>query len=189
MTINEIESRTGLERATVRYYESEGLIKPAREPNGCRNYSDADLDTGRYLAALESAPEKPPALSFAPPRTPEPVEEHPEWEPAPWRRYFARMVDWGIVELAFLFVSAKLLSIPYRGGFGYTVVLNLLLMAVTLLIEPILIWTCGATPGKWLMGLRVTDPEGENLTLGAACKRTWGVLLWGEGLMIRKPNR
>ncbi len=44
MTVNEIEARTGLDRGTVRYYEAQGLIRPAREANGYRNYSQADLE-------------------------------------------------------------------------------------------------------------------------------------------------
>ena len=42
MTIKEIEARTGLPRASVRYYESEGLISPARGDNGYRDYSEED---------------------------------------------------------------------------------------------------------------------------------------------------
>lgn len=42
MTVKELEARTGLDRATVRYYEKEGLIKPRRLPNGYRDYSEED---------------------------------------------------------------------------------------------------------------------------------------------------
>ena len=45
MTIREIEARTGLPRANVRYYESEGLIRPTRGENGYRNYSEEDCQT------------------------------------------------------------------------------------------------------------------------------------------------
>lgn len=45
MTIKEIESATGLARANIRYYESEGLIHPNRGSNGYRDYSQEDLDT------------------------------------------------------------------------------------------------------------------------------------------------
>ena len=38
MTIREIEEATGLPRANVRYYESLGLIHPARAANGYRDY-------------------------------------------------------------------------------------------------------------------------------------------------------
>ncbi len=44
MTVNEIEAKTGLDRGTVRFYEAQGLIRPAREANGYRNYSQADLE-------------------------------------------------------------------------------------------------------------------------------------------------
>ena len=42
MTIKEIEAETGLPRANVRYYESEGLITPERKENGYRVYSRED---------------------------------------------------------------------------------------------------------------------------------------------------
>ena len=45
MTIKEIEAATGLPRANVRYYESLGLIHPARGTNGYRDYRQEDLDT------------------------------------------------------------------------------------------------------------------------------------------------
>ena len=45
MTIKEIEERSGMTRANVRFYESEGLLHPERRENGYRDYSDADLET------------------------------------------------------------------------------------------------------------------------------------------------
>ena len=44
MTIKEIETLSGLPRANIRYYESEGLISPKRAENGYREYSQADID-------------------------------------------------------------------------------------------------------------------------------------------------
>ena len=44
MLIQELESATKLERATIRYYEKEGMIKPCRSENGYRNYSDTDAE-------------------------------------------------------------------------------------------------------------------------------------------------
>ena len=54
MTINEGETRTGLERATVRYYEKEGLLSPARGENGYRNYSESDLEKLRKIRLLRA---------------------------------------------------------------------------------------------------------------------------------------
>lgn len=54
MTINEVEARTGLERATVRYYEKEKLISPAREGNGYRNYSEEDIEKLEKIKLLRA---------------------------------------------------------------------------------------------------------------------------------------
>lgn len=45
MTIKEMEALTGLSRANIRYYETEGLVIPQRLENGYRSYSEADAHT------------------------------------------------------------------------------------------------------------------------------------------------
>lgn len=45
MTIKEVEERTGLARANIRFYEEEGLICPLRLSNGYRDYSEEDQKT------------------------------------------------------------------------------------------------------------------------------------------------
>lgn len=52
MTIKELEERTGIPRANIRYYESEGLLSPARLPNGYRDYSRADVETLEKIRLL-----------------------------------------------------------------------------------------------------------------------------------------
>ena len=44
MTIKEAESRAGLARANIRYYEEQGFFSPARGENGYRDYSEEDID-------------------------------------------------------------------------------------------------------------------------------------------------
>lgn len=44
MTIKEVESRTGLARANIRYYEEQGFFTPERGENGYRNYTGRDVD-------------------------------------------------------------------------------------------------------------------------------------------------
>ena len=46
MTIKEVESRTELVRANIRYYESQGLISPVRRENGYREYTQQDGGLG-----------------------------------------------------------------------------------------------------------------------------------------------
>ena len=43
MTIREAEQRTGLDRATIRFYEKKELISPKRQENGYRDYGEADI--------------------------------------------------------------------------------------------------------------------------------------------------
>ncbi len=45
MKIQEVEQRTGLDRATIRFYETEGLISPVRSDNGYRCYTETEVDT------------------------------------------------------------------------------------------------------------------------------------------------
>lgn len=42
MRIQDLESRTGMERATIRFYERQGMITPNRLENGYRDYSEED---------------------------------------------------------------------------------------------------------------------------------------------------
>ena len=44
MTIKEVEARTGLARANIRYYEDQGFFAPERGENGYRNYTGRDVD-------------------------------------------------------------------------------------------------------------------------------------------------
>ncbi len=43
MTIKEVEQCLGVPRATVRFYEKEGLLSPSRSENGYREYSEEDV--------------------------------------------------------------------------------------------------------------------------------------------------
>ena len=56
MTIKEIETLSGLPRANIRYYESEGLITPKRAENGYREYSQADAEVLLRVKLLRALP-------------------------------------------------------------------------------------------------------------------------------------
>ncbi len=43
MLIQDVERKSGLDRATIRFYEKEELIVPERAENGYRIYSEADV--------------------------------------------------------------------------------------------------------------------------------------------------
>lgn len=50
MNIGQAGERTGLPPKTIRYYESIGLLKPARRDNGFRDYGDRDVHELRFIA-------------------------------------------------------------------------------------------------------------------------------------------
>lgn len=52
MTIKELENRTGMPRANIRFYEGEGLLTPKRLDNGYRDYSEEDAATLEKIKLL-----------------------------------------------------------------------------------------------------------------------------------------
>jgi DNA-binding transcriptional MerR regulator len=54
MHISDLAARAGVTVRAVRYYESQGLVKPAREPNGYRTYTEQDVAVVREVKALLS---------------------------------------------------------------------------------------------------------------------------------------
>lgn len=52
MKINELEKALGIPRASVRYYEKEGLMSPHRHDNGYRDYDDNDVKTLKTIIVL-----------------------------------------------------------------------------------------------------------------------------------------
>ena len=54
MTIKELEQRTGMPRANIRYYEEEGLLTPKRLGNGYRDYAKEDVRTLEKIKLLRS---------------------------------------------------------------------------------------------------------------------------------------
>jgi DNA-binding transcriptional MerR regulator len=55
MRMGEFSRRTGVSQRLLRYYEEQGLLKPARRPSGYREYTEADLATVRGIRLLLAA--------------------------------------------------------------------------------------------------------------------------------------
>lgn len=105
----------------------------------------------------------------------------------PWRRYFARELDLSI----YMAVWNAFLTILF--SFGVPRIKNIFLnqligvivsVGIILLIEPLLLHLFGTTPGKKILGLRVTKEDGSYLTIKEGQMRTWSVLKNGMGFMI-----
>ena len=241
MTIKEIEKESGMTRANIRYYESEGLLAPVRRANRYRDYSEEDLEALKrikLLRSLQLSLEEIKALQSGGQDLTEVLDrqiiklereksqlersreicramrddgvcyrtldaqhylsimERGDWPVVleqdaiteaytPWRRYFARNMDlvfysvlWDIF-LALVFgVNITLRS---EGGKIWDNIVTFLIMLLT---EPVLLSLFGTTPGKWILGLKVTDNEGKRLTFAEAMSRTWKVFLYGMGMGI-----
>lgn len=54
MTIKEIENLTGMTRANIRFYETEGLIHPSRNANGYRDYTEEDMASLQRIRLLRT---------------------------------------------------------------------------------------------------------------------------------------
>lgn len=250
MTSREMEARSGVPRANIRYYESEGLLSPARAKNGYRDYSEADLrllekirllrrlgvgveelkelqqgsrsltealdsrlaaltgergtleraaqvcgelrhsgqtfetlEPGAYLSALD-APALPAAEGTVWWKAP-PAPALPETDALPVytgpRRLLARLFDeWGML---FLLLTAIALT-GHNPSLSSGLALNLVVEIIWLFLEPLLLHLFGATPGKALLGLRVTGRGGEKLTCSEGFMRHLLLLWHGEGLFL-----
>lgn len=238
MTIKEIEERSGLARANIRFYEKEGLISPVRQENGYRDYSEKELEelekikllraldlsveaireakagkqsltelleahlsylgveTVRYQAAqktcqkmcrdgvsyenLQAAQYLHDLHSF-----PAVKQDQVPRVRSPWRRFLARELDYDIYfSLCYM---AILLFVPYtkiQDSVFQKLVLPFLIFLLMFLIEPLLLMKFGTTPGKWILGLRVTNPDDGCLRYTDGLSRMWGVIACGYGFGI-----
>ncbi len=241
MTIKEIETLSGMSRANIRFYETEGLLTPARGSNGYRDYSRQDLETLKRIKLLRSLRmplEEIKALHDNTESLPEALDRHlsaldkergqidrseavcremrsdgvryqtlnaqkyldaldrpakeaalaadvvPEVR-APWRRLFARGLDLmlcgGVWDLFLLLVLRVNLGRNTAVSGLLTTVMGMAILFVT---EPLLLHWWGTTPGKWAMGLSVSDSEDRRLSYSAARSRTARALWYGLGVLI-----
>lgn len=243
MTIKDAEQRTGLGRASIRFYEQEGLISPRRESNGYRDYSEDDvqallrirllraldvpieeikrvcsgeaelgdilrdrsaelgkkqeeyalrlsvcrelcesgerfasLDAQRYLDELEHGREQS-AILLTP--------DEPGTVPHPVRRFLARAVDLALISLAWNAVLSLVFGVNITNQSGAVDFLETLAqLAIMLFLEPLFLHLFGTTPGKWLLGLSLSDDSGARPGYMQGFYRTLGVLRWGYGWSI-----
>lgn len=250
MTSKEMEARSGVPRANIRYYEAEGLLAPARSGNGYRDYSEEDLrtlekikllrrlgvtieelralrdgkadlgavldrrlaevggeqaalgrvervcgdlrrsgatfaglDPGKYLADLDA-----PAL---------PGEGGPWWDKASapalpetdrlptvhsaFRRFFARTFDeflvWMLLASGLCLAGGKLTTVN-------NFVVSLAAVVLLAFLEPLFLRLWGTTPGKALLGMRLTGPDGKNMPYTEGLARYFLMMWYGQGFEI-----
>ncbi|MET9593061.1 MerR family transcriptional regulator [Streptomyces sp. NPDC006516] len=55
MRIGDLAHETGVSRRLLRYYEEQGLLRPARSDNGYREYAEGDVAMVRHIRAMLAA--------------------------------------------------------------------------------------------------------------------------------------
>lgn len=102
----------------------------------------------------------------------------------PWKRYFARWLDyliWGAIVNVVWIVLLRVR--PILMGFWETV-FGIGSMALFVPVEALLLHKFGTTPGKYIMGIRLEYIQGGNLPYSEALYRSLRVFTGGVGLGI-----
>lgn len=251
MRIQEVEFKTGLTRANIRFYEKEGLIEIDRKDNGYRDYSEENVDTLLKIKLLrqlnvtiddirDTQQNKIELSKILEKRQIEIVREMKDLEkskmvcqeicedgtsyqqldarkylslmekeiiymkqnhistsaniekdvikhePQPWRRYFARQMDYAFYSVLWAFLFFVLFRQRYESVPGLVFVIGVLLAPIlfTVFIEPLFLTVFGTTPGKWVLGISVLHGEGRKLTYKEGLQRTLKLIRYGEGFYI-----
>ena len=143
----------------------------------CRDQAAYEsFDAEHYFNLLEKAPSEIPAELEA--------DSLPKVR-APWKRYFARLID----ETIYLIFWYMILSLGFhmnirQTGLAFVVIGTIMQSALLLLVEPVMLSRFGTTPGKFLFGFRVSAEIGARLTWREAYDRTGIVLKRGLGFYI-----
>ena len=239
MKIQDVEARTGLDRATIRFYEKEQLLIPERLENGYRNYTEADVELlqkikllrklGVTLNTIKELEQGSEVLSevlcrqiqaleqqiqddakakgickemlddcaqyntldpvfyldkLALPKENTDFREISEIEIHPIRRYVARLID---TVLAVSLIRAFFVIIMRIRPFSNTaleVLTPILGYILCVIVSALLLHTIGTTAGKWLMGIKLEDPNGGKLSFRSAITREINVVIAGFGFQI-----
>ncbi len=246
MKIQELEQIVGCDRATIRFYEREGLLVPKRLENGYRDYTtenaqelkkirllrqlgvsiekirslqqgSADfsavlaeqistltsqiaeqkrarslckvlqedgarydtLDASRYLKLLQET-----SIDEPEPVTQEFVEQIPR-EIHPWRRFWARILDYSLLNAAVQFVIVVILRIRPVPGEFLNALIGVASAAAFIPLEAWMLSKFRTTPGKYIFGIQVESIQGGNMRFFEAFQRSRIVFV--EGMFLNIP--
>jgi len=239
MRIQDVEAGTGLDRATIRYYEKEGIIHPFRQENGYRQYSDSDVDLllkvkllrqlgvsihaikclqkgsatfsevlTQQIQILEGRIQEDTKakyicqqiqsdgvsfselnavhyLSLYQKHNPnlQVFEENAKREVHPWRRYFARVLDYSWIRLLVLFIITCVIRIRPIDNLGIEII-GLVCGFLAVPILALMLHSWGTTPGKWLLGIAIEDANGGKLSYQSAFERESYLVQYGVCFFI-----
>lgn len=104
---------------------------------------------------------------------------------SPWRRFLARSFDFTLYGIFLMVIQAFVFNINVATRTsGGNILDTFIIYFLMVLIEPFLLAAFGTTPGKWLLGLYITDEAGEKISYSDALSRILTILWRGYGLNI-----
>lgn len=138
-----------------------------------------NLDAQKYLEGINRITEESGSSYFIIKADELPQVFHP------WRRFFARVIDFYIYNTLWLAVLVFVLQINVsnRNSFG-DFIDTFVALLMMLFLEPLWLRHFGTTPGKAIFGLRIENAYGRHLSYGDGLERTWGVIGCGLGYNI-----
>jgi DNA-binding transcriptional MerR regulator len=102
----------------------------------------------------------------------------------PWRRFFARWLDYGLWSAVISFLYIVVLRVRPLPGDFLSALITIAGMALFIPAEALMLWKLGTTPGKFALGIRLESIQGGNLTWEEALRRSCNVFVLGNGCCI-----
>lgn len=102
----------------------------------------------------------------------------------PVLRYFVRTLDLSIYLLVINLMFRLFAGVDPMSNTRITLGWLLLVYASMFAIEPVFIHLWGTTPAKFLLGIRITNPDDSKLSWQAAYRRSFRLLRFGFGFVI-----
>ena len=107
---------------------------------------------------------------------------------APIRRYLARGIDLFLYSLIIDSIFVFGFHINFNNNYGIEFINTLLSLLLMLLIEPFLLSMFSTTLGKFILGFRIYDEDGNHLSYKEGLHRTLNVIIYGYGLGVPFVN-
>jgi uncharacterized RDD family membrane protein YckC len=108
--------------------------------------------------------------------------------PRPWRRFWARIIDMGFVNLSAIVIGVASGALTPTEAYQPSIGFILTLPIAWIFLESSLLMILGTTPGKYLLGIRIQTTDGaRQLTLRQALGRSFMVWWRGYGLGLTIP--
>ncbi len=98
----------------------------------------------------------------------------------PWRRYWAKNVDFLLLTLVFASVVGQFIEDSALFDFLFYFVM----VGVVVVYESFMLAKFQTTAGKWLLKVQVVKRDGSKISFDDSLARSWYCQAWGNGLCV-----